>query len=327
MHGAAEYACPRLAADRRRLFEPERLVAVERRRPCCRDGPRRFALAIVFLLGTGPCTVGQVELPGLTRPVRVVTDHEGVWHITAHNDSDLATAQGYVHCRDRFFQMDDTRRQVDGTEAELLGPDRLPSDIQARVIGLHRAAQRFARRRAARFARWSRLHGRRESHCLTTLPHRRIRAARADRRAAWEPSTRSSRQGDRGLALARHRHRPHAAAVRLHQAGLSRAASTVRRCSPQDVFRSAPIDSASTVPDATNTSPTRRWKAQKVRHLARGPRARRTAVQPEARGAPRCSRSRSIGARASWASNEWADGPRSRRPAGPDDRERPAHCR
>lgn len=85
-----------------------------------------------------------IDLPGLTAPVRVVTDREGVRHLFAANDLDIARAQGWVHARDRFFQMDTTRRQVDGTLAELFGPDLIPSDIQSRTIGLHRAAARSA---------------------------------------------------------------------------------------------------------------------------------------------------------------------------------------
>jgi len=63
-----------------------------------------------------------LEIPALEAKVSVTTDREGVRHIEAINDHDLAVASGYVHCRDRLFQMDQTRRQVDGTEAELMTP-------------------------------------------------------------------------------------------------------------------------------------------------------------------------------------------------------------
>ena len=46
-----------------------------------------------------------------------------------------------MHAQDRLFQID-TRRQADGTLAELLGPAALPTDVQLRTIGLHRAAAR-----------------------------------------------------------------------------------------------------------------------------------------------------------------------------------------
>lgn len=83
-----------------------------------------------------------LPLPGLTAPVRVVTDQLGVPHLYAENDLDLARAQGYVHARDRFWQMDITRREVSGDIAELLGSGSLNGDIQNRTVGLRRAAER-----------------------------------------------------------------------------------------------------------------------------------------------------------------------------------------
>lgn len=91
--------------------------------------------------GSGP-TEESIALPGLSAPVRVLTDAEGVRHLFAENDRDLALAQGWVHARDRFFQMDLTRREVGGDLAELLGPDVLSRDIQNRTVGLRRASAR-----------------------------------------------------------------------------------------------------------------------------------------------------------------------------------------
>ncbi len=109
-------------------------------------------LATILLLGPMVPTVHaagggsktRIDLPGLSEPVQVTTDRNGVRHLTAANDLDLARAQGWVHARDRFFQMDVTRRQVSGDLAELLGSSVLGSDIQSRTIGLRRAAERSA---------------------------------------------------------------------------------------------------------------------------------------------------------------------------------------
>src|SRR5690554_202064 len=86
----------------------------------------------------------QVELPldGLQAPVRVRIDGLGVPHIFAENDADMARVQGFIHARDRFWKMDITRREVDGTLGELFGASRLGDDIQMRAFGLHRAAAR-----------------------------------------------------------------------------------------------------------------------------------------------------------------------------------------
>ncbi|MCG8588595.1 MAG: penicillin acylase family protein [Proteobacteria bacterium] len=83
-----------------------------------------------------------LSLEGLEAPVKVITDRFGVRHLFAESDLDLVRVQGYVHARDRLWQMDLTRREVDGTRAELLGIGEIAGDIQIRVIGLARAASR-----------------------------------------------------------------------------------------------------------------------------------------------------------------------------------------
>jgi len=68
-------------------------------------------------------------------------DGNGIPHIYARNDVDLAFLMGWVHAQDRFFQMDFSRRQFSGTLAELLGAPALPTDVQLRTLGLRRAAE------------------------------------------------------------------------------------------------------------------------------------------------------------------------------------------
>ena len=87
---------------------------------------------------------GTIEIECLEGNVEVILDTDGVPHIFAENDHDLFCAEGYVHARDRFFQMDLTRREVSGDLAELVGTSRLGSDVQNRTIGLRRAAERSA---------------------------------------------------------------------------------------------------------------------------------------------------------------------------------------
>jgi penicillin amidase len=109
----------------------------------------RLAVAISFLLGltigvtpTSSAVAAEINLPGLIGAVEVTLDTQGVPHIIAQNDFDLTRVEGYIHARDRFFQMDLTRRQVSGDLAEVLGIGLLGSDIQSRTIGLRRAAER-----------------------------------------------------------------------------------------------------------------------------------------------------------------------------------------
>jgi len=107
---------------------------------------RSLAIAISLLLGSiawiPSAVAAEVSLPGLIDSVEVTLDAQGVPHIIARNDFDLARVEGYIHARDRFFQMDLTRRQVSGDLAELLGPGLLGDDVQNRTIGLRRAAVR-----------------------------------------------------------------------------------------------------------------------------------------------------------------------------------------
>jgi len=109
---------------------------------------RRLAIvALVLLLvpavaATAKGEPGSAGPAGLEGPARVVRDADGIAHILAGSRHDLFFLQGLVHAQDRLFQMDVSRRQADGTLAELLGPAALPTDVQLRTIGLHRAAAR-----------------------------------------------------------------------------------------------------------------------------------------------------------------------------------------
>jgi penicillin G amidase len=103
-------------------------------------------LSLVLLLPAGAlarrAAAEPVDVPGLEGPASVDRDANGIAHIRAGSRHDLFLLQGWVHAQDRLFQMDVRRRQAEGTLAELLGPGALPSDVQLRTIGLHRAAAR-----------------------------------------------------------------------------------------------------------------------------------------------------------------------------------------
>ncbi len=58
---------------------------------------------------------------GLSAPVTVYLDELGVAHIDAQSEVDLHRAFGFVHGRDRFFQMDLMRRVARGRLSELVG--------------------------------------------------------------------------------------------------------------------------------------------------------------------------------------------------------------
>src|SRR6266702_1078573 len=104
-------------------------------------------LAASFCMTTaafaGDSAVGSSQrLAGLREPAKVTVDDEGISHVRASNEHDLYFMQGWVHARDRLFQMDYNRRLASGTLAEVLGTAALTSDVQLRTLGLRRAAQR-----------------------------------------------------------------------------------------------------------------------------------------------------------------------------------------
>ena len=75
-------------------------------------------------------------IPGLGTPVDVRFDDRGVPHIFAPNVLDAYRALGWVHARDRLFQMELQARAVAGTLAELTGTRTKELDREARAMGL-----------------------------------------------------------------------------------------------------------------------------------------------------------------------------------------------
>ena len=77
---------------------------------------------------------GTVRVPGVKEAVRVQRDRWGVAHIYAKNGHDLFFAQGYVVAQDRLFQMEIWKRAGQGRLAEVLGPEAVARDLNARRL-------------------------------------------------------------------------------------------------------------------------------------------------------------------------------------------------
>jgi penicillin amidase len=77
-----------------------------------------------FLTASLPSLSGRREIPSLKvgESVTIETDDRGVPRIIGECEGETAFGLGYVHARDRFFQMDLARRYAAGELAELLGP-------------------------------------------------------------------------------------------------------------------------------------------------------------------------------------------------------------
>ncbi|MGA0265847.1 MAG: penicillin acylase family protein [Lysobacterales bacterium] len=100
-------------------------------------------LVLIFLFGASSSIQAETvdyNLPGLSATVTVYEDALGIPSIVAESEQDAVFVLGYLHARDRFFQMDLNRKAAAGRAAELVGAAALSSDIQFRTFGLGRAA-------------------------------------------------------------------------------------------------------------------------------------------------------------------------------------------
>jgi penicillin amidase len=105
---------------------------------------RRVFVSLLLVLIALPLAAQAppfVRHPGMRLPGQIVRDVNGIAHIRAFTDHDAVFLNGWVHAEDRLFQMDENRRTASGTLAELVGSPALPTDVQLRVLGLRRAAQ------------------------------------------------------------------------------------------------------------------------------------------------------------------------------------------
>jgi len=100
------------------------------------------AVAIAALLWwTLPAREAVLRLPGLSAPVEITLDNHGIPRIAAATERDAMMALGWLHARDRLFQMEIMRRGAEGRLAEWAGPGLLRSDRFIRTLGLARRAR------------------------------------------------------------------------------------------------------------------------------------------------------------------------------------------
>jgi penicillin amidase len=103
-----------------------------------------FVAGLVFFLFlqfhlSKPKIEGETSLKGLKNQVRIVTDEWGVPHIFAENEEDLFFACGFIHAKERMWQMDLSRRAGFGRLSEILGKAALSQDKILRNYGLKEA--------------------------------------------------------------------------------------------------------------------------------------------------------------------------------------------
>ncbi|MER5909364.1 penicillin acylase family protein [Streptomyces sp. NPDC001982] len=89
-----------------------------------------------------PQTKGSITLDGLSGPVDVKRDGNGIPQIYASSDEDLFMAQGYVQAQDRFYEMDVRRHMTSGRLSEMFGKGQVKNDEFLRTLGWDRIAEK-----------------------------------------------------------------------------------------------------------------------------------------------------------------------------------------
>lgn len=188
----------------------------------------------------------------LSAPARIDLDDEHIGHITARTERDAFFVQGWLHAQDRLFQMDVSRRTASGTLGELLGPAALKSDVSLRTLGLRRAAERSLLAlspgtRAALDAYAAGVNTWVRSHPLPP----EYAALELTRFAPWTPTDSVAI----GKLLAFNLSFTSDIAITLQLQAFVKAGTVAGfdgvKLFYQDIFRSAPFDAVSTVPDAS----------------------------------------------------------------------------
>jgi penicillin amidase len=231
-----------------------------------------LVVSLVLAASAPPAAAEPISLPGLTAPVELKIDKAGVPHLFAQNDLDLARAMGFVHARDRFFQMDATRRETSGDLAELLGPGSFDSDVQLRTVGLRRAAERTVAALTATELAYFQAYSEGVNHWLATHPlPPEYAALELTQARPWTPA--DSLVIGKGIAASLSLDIDTGnseALARFVAAGQSHGFDGATLFF-EDVRRVAPMDPASTVPDATREVPflARTGRALDAQRLAR----------------------------------------------------------
>ena len=92
-----------------------------------------------------PVYSGTVYIPNLKSSVTVYFDNYGVPHIYGRNEQDVFCVLGYLHAKERLFQMELVRRVSSGRLSEVFGNKTLEADKFFRMLGLNRRAEESAK--------------------------------------------------------------------------------------------------------------------------------------------------------------------------------------
>ncbi|MGV9169604.1 MAG: penicillin acylase family protein [Promethearchaeia archaeon] len=93
-------------------------------------------------LGLNETSAETIRIDGIRNEVTILIDHYGVPHIYAQSSEDAYFALGYMHAKDRLFQMVMQKYLAAGRLSELVGAAGTSSDKIYRTIGLERTARK-----------------------------------------------------------------------------------------------------------------------------------------------------------------------------------------
>jgi penicillin amidase len=88
-----------------------------------------------------PPVSGSMTLQGLSGPVTISRDENGVPHIAGSTMEDVFTGLGFVHAQDRLWQMEVSRIAAQGRLSEMFGEPTIESDIWLRSMGIYEASK------------------------------------------------------------------------------------------------------------------------------------------------------------------------------------------
>jgi penicillin amidase len=96
--------------------------------------------------GVPSTTDTAFAIAGLDQPVTIVTDRFGIPHLHARTRADLYRAWGFVSARDRLWQLENLRAQVEGRRWRWLGNRMLVADGGAQLFELSERAEQIWQR-------------------------------------------------------------------------------------------------------------------------------------------------------------------------------------
>ncbi len=99
------------------------------------------ALVYGILLNTLPNDNGNMELAGLEARVNVIFDKYAIPHIEAQSLPDAMHTLGFIHARDRLWQMEFLRRVGQGRLSEIVGDATINTDVFLRTLDMAGSAK------------------------------------------------------------------------------------------------------------------------------------------------------------------------------------------